>query len=162
MKKSCSVLILLTILVTVFISSCEYSVNHITEDFFDGVSEIQLVYYDNPDSEIIERHLFAKKIEQLPFDSSKMEIIEVLSAEKQEEFLQLLVGMEFHGFPAEYDSPNGYYVRMLFENKESVIISAQKYGDFKRYDEGGAFCEHYGNLLITQDEIENYFDFDLP
>ena len=162
MKKTYFVLILLIIFVTVFISSCEYSINNISEDFFEGVSEIQLIYYDNPDSDIIERRLFAKEIEQLPFDSSKMEIIEILSAEKQEEFLQLLVGMEFHGFPAEYDSPNGYYVRILFENKESVIISAKKYGDFKRYDEQGAFCVHYGNLLITQDEIENYFDFDLP
>ena len=162
MKKSCGILILLSLLILIFLSSCEYSINNISEDFFEGVSEIQLIYYDNPDSDIIDRHLFAKEIEQLPFDSSKMEIIEVLSAEKQEEFLQLLVGMEFHGFPAEYDSPNGYYVRILFENKESVIISAKKYGDFKRYDEQGAFCVHYGNLLITQDEIENYFDFDLP
>ena len=162
MKKTYFVLILLIIFVTVFISSCEYSINNISEDFFEGVSEIQLIYYDNPDSDIIERRLFAKEIEQLPFDSSKMEIIEILSAEKQEEFLQLLAGMEFHGFPAEYDSPNGYYVRMLFENKESVIISVKTYGDFKRYDERGVFSLHYGNLLITQDEIDDYFDFNLP
>lgn len=54
----------------------------------DSVVRVEYIYYDNPNAVKLNESLTDKKDKLLPFDFEKMEIREVLSEEKLDDFLK--------------------------------------------------------------------------
>lgn len=165
MKKIVSILTLIALLISsMFLSSCESERYYITEHDMADVSQVQLVYYDNPNSEIIKYHIFAwKKPALKSFDISKMEIIEVLPAEKHEEFVRLMIESMCVIEPPACDSPDGYCVRIVYENGEYIVISASLYKSYcARFNADGSMMEYYGPAPFSNEDLKDFFLHPIP
>jgi len=157
MKKS---IIFVTIVLLIFgLVACDPA------DYFypydelkENVKTIELINYNNTEA----KKLFEKRDGVLPFDFEKMEVVEVLAAEKTDDFLQALSQIQFHMTWVHSDSPHGMCIRIMYENDDFEIISAYvDYGYVGSFDAGGNVKRFIGNCPTRQnitDIINKYFE----
>lgn len=158
MRKKFFVLVL-CILTFVF-SACEPVKAFVPKELLDKTTEIQLIYYNNPDVKKISNSAEAV----ISFDIEKMEIIEVLSEEKEKEMLDYMKPISLECFLEEgdVDSPNGFAYRMVFDDGSYMVISFSPYAYTGIFDSKGVLINYYGNSLFTQTDGNLFFNTQLP
>lgn len=152
-------MLVLCILTFVF-SACEPAMAFIPKELLDKTTEIQLIYYNNPDAKKISNSAEAV----IPFDIEKMEIIEVLSEEKEKEMLDYMKprSLECHVEAGDVDSPNGFAYRMVFDDGSYMVISFSPYAYTGRFDLEGVLINYYGYSLFNQNGGNLFFKTQLP
>ena len=161
-KKS-AILIILLISILSF-TACDPGHGKIYKEQFECVVEVQLISYDNPDQKVRNFNWGNAHIYDLvDLDLSKIEVIESLSNEKREEFADLMVGREYFLDYHDVDSPDGYCVRILYEDGSFMLISTplgKSY--FGKYDSSGKATYVFGDAPLRDVEINSFFNFQIP
>jgi protoporphyrinogen oxidase len=161
MKKIITVLLL--IFLSVSLISCEpdkYFFKTNTRN--DEIVSIELISYDSDNVSITE-----STEEMLNFLSDNMEILEILDATKNKDFISEFSNIEFfQGYP-HLNTPKGVGVKINYENGDFLIVTDSTLGedsyggDAILYNSGGIFQKYYGSLSWIQnflDLINNFFE----
>jgi len=160
MKKI--ILLILLILFTFNLASCFFIPQDPGEYYYDyselkdNVIKIELINYDNPYA----KELFENRDKVIPFDFDKREIIEILSNDKIDDFLQEFSKLKFLMDWKHSDSPKGTSVRIVYENEDFIIISYNIDYSGSFYADGNV-KEFIGELAWKEDFINlvnKYFD----
>ena len=122
------------------------------EELKENVVRVELIYYDNPDA----KELFEKRDKVIPFDFSKMEIVEVLSENEVDNFLHDLSKRTFLEVWRHLDSPQGYSIRLVYLNEDFEIISCNAIYSGGFYADGQV-KRFIGNGL-NSDLFNKYFE----
>ena len=155
--------IILSVILLFCLSACDptyyyFDYNELTET----VDRIELIRYDNSDAK---DYLTVKEERLLSFDFEKMEILQILPEEDEEDFLLSLAGEEvvFLVGGKYMDSPQGLCVRLVYENGDFEIFAADKEEDSAWHPYAGSFFENgevkrfIGCTLGTSKLIKEYF-----
>ncbi len=122
MKKLLTIICIIALLVT--LTSCDPGVFQFDYDELKGsVVRVEYIYYDNPDAIRLDEFLVNKKDKLRPFDFDKMEIYEVLSDEKLNDFFQDLSNYEFRTDWIHLDSPQGDSLRIIYQDESFEVLS---------------------------------------
>lgn len=145
-------MLVVCILIFVF-SACEPAGTCMPPALLENVKEVQLIYYNNPT---------VKKISEgteivIPFNVGNMEIIEVLSEEKEKEILIYLQRVQFFFEDGEVDSPNGYAFRMVYEDGSYMVISFSPYAYSGIFNADGEVIAYYGYSAFNQSDCNEFF-----
>lgn len=167
MKKSVSILTLIALLIScMFLSSCDPTPLPFPDSAMDGVSEVQLIYYDNPDAEEYMwyyRSEYENDSDFKSFDTSKMKILEILSEEKQQSFVDFMCSQSYMVNEHEIDSPDGNSVRIVYENGDFMVISVQYLKKYcARFNSAGECIKMYGNPTLSEEEVNRFFTYQIP
>ena len=119
MKKYISILVFL--MCAVLLSSCDPITCHLYKDtYLDKIERIELVKYNNDNYEMVD----ASK-EELKYDPSKAELLEVLHPEKFDEFLSDFEKITFFvGWSDSVNEPTGYCMLWYLKNGNYIVISS--------------------------------------
>ena len=153
MKKQMLIFVLTPILFLLF--ACRPFHSFMThEELMDNILCVDLINYNNPDL----KKSGTDPDKLIPFDFTKMEIIETLKEERIDNFLYELSRFPF----AEgryFDSPQGESIRLLYNNGDFIIISCKaKYaGSFYKDGNVKKFLGYYHNSELRK-LINNNFD----
>ena len=112
-------LMLLTVLFTICLVSCDPSHFHYAEEDFEQMVSAELIYYDNPNP----KELFEKRDKTIPFDFGKMTVIAKLDEEKMDEMKDWLSKMQILMVWRHYDSPVGYCIRIINADGSFEIVN---------------------------------------
>ena len=159
MKKVCYVFFAALML---FLAACDPGLFFFDyEELVQTVDRVELIRYYNPDAK---EHFDAKGTKFHPFDFEKMEILQTLPEEKKEDFLfsvatdtTSLVGSRV------MDSPSGLCIRLVYENGDFEILSADEEEDSAEHTYAGSFFENgevnrfIGRILGISRLIDEYF-----
>ena len=158
MRKKFFVLVLC--ILTFIFSACEPAMAFLPKELLDRTIEIQLIYYNNPNAKKISNSAEAV----ISFDIEKMEIIEILSEDKEKEMLDYMktISLECHLENGDVDSPNGYAYRMVFDDGSYLIISFSPYAYTGIFDSKGVLINYYGYSLFNQNGGNLFFKTQLP
>ena len=88
----------------------------------EEVTKVDLIYYHNPNPV---KYVFNKPDRVQDFDFSKVEVVEVLSDEKIDEFLFALAAKEIAKGGKYLNSPRGYCLRVVYRDGNFEILSCQ-------------------------------------
>ena len=152
MKK---LFILVLCILTFVFSACEPVSGYLPKELLDEAVELQLIYYDNPEV----KKMGGAEERIIPFDFEKMEIIEVLSEEKEREMLEYERNLILQCFleESEVDSPNGYAFRMVLENGDFLLISFDPYAYAGIFNSEGVLIDFYGYALFSELDCNLFF-----
>ena len=156
-------IIILSVILLFCLSACDptyyyFDYNELTET----VDRIELIRYDNSNAK---EYLTVKEERLLSFDFEKMEILQILPEEDEEDFLLSLAGEEvvFLVGGRYMDSPQGLCVRLVYENGDFEIFTADKEENSAKHSYAGSFFENgevkrfIGCTLGTSELIKEYF-----
>ena len=117
MKKTILIIILIFSLIN--LTGCDPSAYHYDiEDLKTNVESIELINYEN--SEAVE--LFNKREKVKTFDFSKMNVIDVLSNDNNDDFLEELSKIKFLLVWRHLDSPKGESIKINYYDGSFDII----------------------------------------
>ena len=162
-SKTLSLILILSICILAF-TSCDPGIACFYKEDFDKLQAVELIYYDNPDSN--ERdfnwgncHIY----DLVDVDVNKFEIIETLPDEKIESFVDVITEREYFIDYHSVDSPSGYCVRLLFEDGSFILFKTALYSGFSgHYDSNGKATYVYGIPPLTDEEVNSFFNFQIP
>ena len=139
MKKA--IILFIFIINVLALSGCDPSSYHYNyEDLVENVVSIELINYENDEA----AELFEKREKVKPFDFSKLEVIEVLENEKNDQFLSELSKIDFLLVWRHLDSPKGEGIKVNYKDGSFDIICY--YVQFScQYDELGNVKEFIGS-----------------
>ena len=157
--------LLIAVLLTLGLTACDpagffYSYDELKEN----VETIELINYDNPDAKKISKEGYGCSNQRdkvtIPFDFEKMEIIEVLSAEKIDDLIQEIAKVHFFRNWRHADAPNGKCIRIVYKNGdfEIIRISYDNCGYVGSFDADGNVKRFVGSVVSSLENATNYFD----
>lgn len=161
MKKL--IVALLLILLTVSLISCEpvkYFFKNNTRN--DEIVSIELISYSQDNVAVVD-----SADEMLDFVFENMEILEILDATKNENFISEFSVIEFFQGYSHLNTPNGVGVKINYQNGDFLIITDSfidedvNGGDAILYNSDGVFLEYFGSISWIQtfiDLIDEFFD----
>ena len=152
MRKLSVFIILISLLLFIF-TGCDPMVYRLNEKDCQNITEIQLIYYENPEAAKINRQ--ADRV--IPFDFEKMQIIEIMAEEKKADFLAILPTADFWPNEGEYDSPNGYSLRLVYDDGKFIVVSFYECTYAALFDSEGKIIKNYGLLVFGADDSNQYF-----
>ena len=159
-------LLLLILLVSVLFTSCEPVTYCMEKEDVENYVEVSLVFYDNPTAPTHKQGSRSGDFSQYDwenFDASKMEVIEILPLTKAEELIKDLETAESFYDCQDINSPNGYCLRIVFENGDYFIESLEKNQGFAaRYNSEGQWIKIYGLGFLSASYVNKYFDYQIP
>lgn len=163
MKKIC---VCLLFCLCVSLCSCEPVMSYMTEEDVENYSEVSLIFYDNPDAPVHKHDSRPGDFSQYDwekFDESKMEVLEVLPAEKAQALIDKMIQHEcFYDFQ-HINAPDGYSLRILYKNGDFYVQSLTANRMFAaRYNSRGELIKVYGRGFVTVEVINSYFNHQVP
>ena len=149
--KKLALLIGLWIVCLVF-SACDPSSYQFDyHDLADNVVRIELIHYDNPDQRQFISWVPDHSSHLMPFQSSRMTVLETLDDAKKSDFLKQLSEAYILDKYYVYNSPKGICIKLSYSNGDFLIITcnyAEKAfgGYIGRYSENGDVAEFIGSF----------------
>lgn len=152
--------ILLVVVALSFLASCkkqtfQYDLDNLTAD----VDTVDLIYYVNDNSFWYMRMDFAKpskRVKVFYFDSAI--VVKTLKSNELETFLSQICKMVIEYDGSFYNSPQGYCLKLNYNNGNFDILGSSK--DFAcKYDKDGTFKQFLGNSdkNMLHEIIAEYF-----
>ena len=92
------------------------------DELKESVVRVEYIYYDNPNATTFNEFLANEQERLLPFDFEKMEVREVLSDEKLDDFFKDLSEYDFKMGWKHLDSPQGDSIRIVYENGDFEVL----------------------------------------
>ena len=131
------------------------------DELKETVVRVEYIYYDNPNAVILEEYFVEDHDKLLSFDFDKMEIRQVLSDEKLDDFLKELSELEFMMDWVHLDSPQGDSIRIVYDNGDFEILSCYGSKSFEMYS--GSFyangeVKRFIGSSITKDFLSKWFE----
>ena len=128
------------------------------DELKQNVVSIELINYDNSDVKTVK-----KRTDILPFDFSKVEILETLESEQLEKLLQTLSEIHFHvcdDLTKYFSSAAGISIRITYANGSFIVVCLNQKTNF-----AGAFTAdgNVGELILMfpthafADLVNKYF-----
>ena len=156
-------LLSMILLMAILLSSCDPGHYHFKmSEYMDQIDRIELVKYTNDNYEIVD-----PSKEDLKFDLSKAETVEVLDKEKHEAFLEEFERIIFHDENESVNEPTGYCLLWYLKNGNIMVFSCtliegdRAYSVAAEFDSNGNFVKHHANFASGPhyDRImEEYFE----
>ncbi len=163
MKKICVCLLLC---LCVSLCSCEPVISYMTEEDVENYSEVSLIFYDNPDAPVHKHDSRPGDFSQYDwekFDESKMEVLEVLPAEKAQALIDKMIQHECFYDLQDINAPDGYSLRILYENGDFYVETLTSNRAFAaRYNSQGELIRVYGVGFTSAKIINSYFNHQVP
>lgn len=159
MKKVCCVFFAALML---FLAACDPGLFFFDyEELVQTVDRVELISYYNPDAK---EYLDIKKEKLRSFNFEKMEILQTLPEEKKEDFLfSVATETAFMVGGRVMDSPSGLCIRLVYQNGDFEILSADEEEDSAEHTYAGSFFENgevnrfIGRILGISRLIDEYF-----
>ena len=154
--KKISVIVLVIVLLLTFAACDPIEFYFDYDELKENVTRVELIYYNNPDA----KELFDQRDKVLPFDFSKMEILEILPEKEVDGFLHDLSEHPFMMDWKHLDSPKGYCIRILYKNGDFEIMTSSARGeldDFQVYS-GGFYADGQVRRFIGMGLSTKIFD----
>jgi len=125
------------------------------EELKENVERVELINYNNPEAKPFSN----KNDSLLSFDFEKMEVVEVLAAEKVDDFLKALSEVQFFKNMGHMDSPNGKCIRVVYNNGDFEIIHSDNNGNYVgSFDAEGNVKRFVGSVAYSLEDVTKYFD----
>ena len=154
MKKT---LIILLCTFVLFLTACDPAPSGYLRNIpVDDVVSVELINYKNPDAKMINTLLSRSGIKS--FDFKKMEIIEDLSEDKFEDFLQDFSDLDVWTRWQHPNSPIGGSLRIVYANGDFDVISCHNeehaiISFMAKYNKKGKLKDHIGTIESKEDYI---------
>lgn len=152
--------IVIILFALIICTCCDPAIYHMSEADCKNITQIQLIYYENPDAAKLDR--LSERV--IPFKFEKMQIVEIMSKEKREEFLTILPQLDYWPYEGRYDSPNGYSLKLDYDNGNFMILSFNEVEcDYAAlFDKNGNILSFLGLFIIGTSEVNQYLNFEIP
>lgn len=122
MKKVLTIICLIALLV--MLTSCDPGIfQYDYDELKETVVRVEYIYYDNPNAKRLDEFFIDKKDKLLPFDFDKMELREVLSEDKLDDFIKDLCEYPIMMDWIHLDSPQGKSIRIIYKDESFEILS---------------------------------------
>ncbi len=147
------------ILLVLNLSSCDP--NHVNpeKEWFENIAEIELIRYNNPDRKQFISWVPDHSDDLIPFDNSRVEIIEKLDNEKIADFISAFQKTDIlHEYYA-YNSPNDICIRVNYENGGFLIIGKDYVGCFSENGEVSSFLGCFSGRFYYTDLVNAFFEY---
>ena len=113
------------------------------ENLKGQIASVELIHYENDNPEIIKD---ASNV--LPFDFTKMEVIETLAADKIDDFVTDLSETGFMDYSSFAKEPVGICIKITYKDGKFIIITSTlmdvAYGIVEVFDSNGYPIEYIG------------------
>ncbi|MFA7724993.1 MAG: hypothetical protein WCX25_02800, partial [Candidatus Izemoplasmatales bacterium] len=121
----------------------------------DEIESVELISYSPENVAVVE-----SADEMLDFQSENMEILEILDAAKNADFIFEFSSIEFfQGYP-HLNTPNGMGIKINYHNGDFLIVTDSfideevNGGDAILYNSDGIFIDYYGSISWLQNLID--------
>ena len=129
------------------------------EDMKEGVIRVELIKCAESEEQSVCYPQKEAKREYKSFDYEKMELVEVLSADKMDDFLKAYCEIKFVPAEEEMSLPEGWCVRLILSRSFHVISLDVKFARIYRDD---GIATQLGSLNITPEYrdilVNNFFE----
>ena len=160
MKK---VILLIVLLITSLFFACDPGTYYFHKsEYFDKIERIELIRYNNDNYKMIDA-----SNEDLIFEVSKVEKLEILDDDKTSDFLSDFEKIVFHYENDSVNEPIGYCLLWYLENGHFLIFSCtmiegdRAYGMAAEFDGENNFVRHYASFAARphfEDVLDKYFE----
>ena len=163
MKKIMYILICLVF--SVMLCSCDPGTNVIVDDELDGIKSIELIRYNNPKQKQFTSWVPNHFDELKPFKLNNYLLLENLEENKIDSFLKSFKSKDILNTYYAYDSPNDICIKLNYDTGNFLIIWANyKIGSFIGYigeylPDGSvlSFWGCFSSLDYYEELVSNYF-----
>ena len=128
------------------------------DELKESVVSVEYIYYDNSNAKELDETRYDKSDQLLPFDFEKMEIRQVLPFEKLDDFLKDLSEHHLLILLRHDDSPNGYCMRVIYDNGDFDILSCDGAGYCGSFYADGQVKRFIGSWGYDEEFWLKYFD----
>ncbi len=135
------------VVLTLSFGACDPSTIHASPEYLSDITSIELIEYTNPEQKHFHSWVPDHSDDLVPFDFSKMTVLETLPEERHEDFCTAFSQADILLTYYAYDSPADVCIKANHENGDFLIIWA----NYKRGSYGGYVGE------FTQDGSVKYF-----
>ena len=129
------------------------------EDMKEGVIRVELIKCAESEEQSVWYPRKGAKQEYKSFDYEKMELVEILSADKIDDFLKVYCKIKFESAEEEMSLPEGWCVRLIRSRSFHVISLDVKFARIYRDD---GIATQLGSLNITPEYrdilVNNFFE----
>ena len=167
MKKALT-LSVLTVLCFI-LCACDPGSYHLDREKLSGVTGVDLIEYSNPDQKRFLTWVPDQSGSLKPFDSSRVTVLETLSGEKIEDFLDAFSKEDILNKYYAYDSPKDVCIRLKYDDGSFLIVWANyaentHSGYIGEYRSDGTVRSVHGSFSSPgsyRELVGKYFDYGL-
>jgi hypothetical protein len=163
--KKVAIISLCLILIALTLSSCDPIMYSPTEKYLKDVVSIELIRYNNPDQKDFISWVPDHSDELVPFDCSKVTILETLPKDQHTNFTvafsQTVVLHHYY----KYDSPAGICIKATYSNGNFLIMSqdssAGYIGEFSQDGNVVNFWGAFSSSHYYENLVNDFFTYQI-
>ena len=160
MKTRCYGMIVISVLflAILILTSCDpvnYRFNAV--ELEKDLDHIELIRYENEQQKKFTVWVSDHSSEILPFNEINATVIDNIDEGKTSDFLEEISGYTVLDRYYVYDSPQGYCIRMLYNNGDFIIIGSDFIAKYSSDGRVKAFIGTFASMEI-RDLVNKYFD----